>query len=94
MGLQLDNTIKVLPHRKGALGMGSFIFGVCSIKKGPPHTLYTTLAIKMQFQVQIAALTCLLTLATGAHDLSELYPFKATLNTAEDGGVYELYWIV
>ena len=74
--------------------MRALVVAACSIKKGPPHTLldYTTLAIKMQFQVHIAALTCVLALVTGAHDLSETYPFKATLNTAEDGGVYELYW--
>ena len=27
-----------------------------------------------------------------APDLNSNYPFKAVLNTAEDGGLYELYW--
>ena len=46
----------------------------------------------MQYQVQLAVLACVLSLAACAHDLSEAYPFKATLNTAENGGLYELYW--
>ena len=32
-----------------------------------------------------------LTLTLCDHDFSS-YPFKATLNTAENGGLYELYW--
>jgi hypothetical protein len=46
----------------------------------------------MQFQVQLAVLACALSLAACVQDLSETYPFKATLNTAENGGLYELYW--
>ena len=34
----------------------------------------------------------ILRLAWSAHDLSETYPFKTTLNNAEEGGLYELYW--
>ena len=34
---------------------------------------------------------CLLSLAWSAHDLSS-YPFKVTLNSAENGGLYELHW--
>ena len=33
----------------------------------------------------------ILGLASCDHDFSN-YPFKATLNTAENGGLYELYW--
>ena len=33
----------------------------------------------------------ILTLASCDHDFSS-YPFKVTLNTAENGGLYELYW--
>ena len=43
----------------------------------------------MQLLILLAALVGL---ATCEHDLSESYPFKATLNTVEDGGLYELYW--
>ena len=46
----------------------------------------------MQLLIQLAVLAGTLCLATCAHDLSESYPFKATLNTAENGGLYELYW--
>ena len=46
----------------------------------------------MQFQVQLAVLACALSLAACTQDLSATYPFKATLNTAENGGLYELYW--
>ena len=46
----------------------------------------------MQYQVQLAVLACVLSLAACAHNLSATYPFKATLNTAENGGLYELYW--
>jgi len=34
---------------------------------------------------------CLFGLAASGHDLSS-YPFRATLNTEEGGGLYELYW--
>ena len=34
---------------------------------------------------------CSLSLAWCSHDLSS-YPFKATLNTEAEGGLYELYW--
>ena len=33
-----------------------------------------------------------LSFASSAHDLSDIYPFKTTLNTEADGGLYELYW--
>ena len=46
----------------------------------------------MELLIQLATLACTLSLATCAQDLSEFYPFKATLNTAEDGGLYEVYW--
>ena len=46
----------------------------------------------MQLLVQLAVLVCTLSLVLCAHDLSEDYSFKATLNTAEKGGLYELYW--
>ena len=36
-------------------------------------------------------LVCAVGLAWCAHDFSS-YPFKVTLNTAENGGLYELYW--
>ena len=36
-------------------------------------------------------LVCMVGFAWCAHDFSS-YPFKATLNTAENGGLYELYW--
>ncbi|CAI8042465.1 DBH-like monooxygenase protein 1 homolog, partial [Geodia barretti] len=39
---------------------------------------------------QILLLACALSVGC-AHDFSS-YPFKATLNTAENGGLYELYW--
>ena len=45
----------------------------------------------MKIAVQLLVLTCALNLAWCVHDLSS-YPFKATLNTAENGGLYELYW--
>ena len=34
----------------------------------------------------------LLGITTGTRDLSASYPFKATLNTEKNGGLYELYW--
>ena len=46
----------------------------------------------MQTLVQLAVLVCALSFACCAHDLSEEYSFKTTLNTEEDGGLYELYW--
>ena len=39
----------------------------------------------------VALLLSALTLASCDHDFSS-YPFKTTLNTAENGGLYELYW--
>ena len=42
--------------------------------------------------VQVAVVACLFGLAASAHDLSASYPFRATLNTEERGGLYELYW--
>ena len=39
----------------------------------------------------LLSLACALNLAWCHHDFSS-YPFKATLNTAENGGLYELYW--
>ena len=45
----------------------------------------------MRALVKLAVLTCALSVACCAHDLSS-YPFKATLNTEENGGLYELYW--
>ena len=33
-----------------------------------------------------------LSFASSAHDLSDIYPFKTTLNTEADGGLYELFW--
>ena len=46
----------------------------------------------MQVQIQLAILALALSFASCAHDLSEAYSFKATLNTEADGGLYELYW--
>ena len=46
----------------------------------------------MQALIQLAALACALSFATCAHDLSETYPFMVTLNTEDNGGLYELYW--
>ena len=46
----------------------------------------------MQVLVQLAALACALGFATCAHDLSATYPFNTTLNTEDNGGLYELYW--
>ena len=46
----------------------------------------------MRVLVQFAALVCALSFATCAHDLSATYPFKTTLNTEDNGGLYELYW--
>ena len=40
----------------------------------------------------LVLLACALSFASCAHDLSEEYSFKTTLNTEEDGGLYELYW--
>ena len=45
----------------------------------------------MRALVKLAVLTCALSVAWCHHDLSS-YSFKATLNTAENGGLYELYW--
>ena len=45
-------------------------------------------AVEMHF---LFVLACLLSLAWSAPDLSS-YPFKVTLNSAENGGLYELYW--
>ena len=42
--------------------------------------------------IQLSLLTYALTLASCARDFSEIYPFKATLNTEDKGGLYELYW--
>ena len=43
--------------------------------------------------IQIALLiVSALTFGSCAHDLSESYPFKAILNPADKGGLYELYW--
>ena len=39
----------------------------------------------------LLVLGCALSVAWCAHDLSS-YPFKITLNSAENGGLYELYW--
>ena len=44
----------------------------------------------MKAVAQILLLACALSVGC-AHDFSS-YPFKATLNTAENGGLYELYW--
>lgn len=46
----------------------------------------------MQGLIQLALLACSLSIASCARNFSDIYPFKATLNTAEDGGLYELYW--
>ena len=46
----------------------------------------------MQALLQFAALACVLSLVACAHDLSANYPFKTTLSTEENGGLYELYW--
>ena len=46
----------------------------------------------MELVVKLFVLACALGLATCAHDLSASYTFSATLNTAENGGLYELYW--
>ena len=45
----------------------------------------------MKSIAQLAVVLCSLSLAWCTHDFSS-YPFKATLNTAESGGLYELYW--
>ena len=45
----------------------------------------------MRAIIQLLFLACALGLSRCAHDLSS-YPFKATLNSAENGGLYELYW--
>ena len=45
----------------------------------------------MQTLLQLAVVACALSLASSTHDFSN-YPFKTTLNTEEDGGLYELYW--
>ena len=45
----------------------------------------------MKAVAQILLLACALSVGWCAHDFSS-YPFKATLNTAENGGLYELYW--
>ena len=45
----------------------------------------------MQVQL-VVVLAFAVNMASCAHELSETYSFKATLNTAEDGGLYELYW--
>ena len=47
-------------------------------------------AMKALFQLTVLA--CALSFASCAHDLSEDYLFKTTLNTEEDGGLYELHW--
>ena len=39
----------------------------------------------------LVLLVCVVRFAWCGQDLSS-YPFKATLNTAENGGLYELYW--
>ena len=36
-------------------------------------------------------LTSVLSFAASAHNLSDIYPFKSTLNTKVEG-LYELYW--
>ena len=45
----------------------------------------------MKATAQLLLLVYWLGLAWCVQDLSS-YPFKATLNTAENGGLYELYW--
>ena len=40
----------------------------------------------------LVVLTCVLSFAASARDLSDIYPFKSTLNTEAEGGLYELYW--
>ena len=45
----------------------------------------------MQTLLQLVVVACALSLASSTHDFSN-YPFKTTLNTEEDGGLYELYW--
>ena len=44
----------------------------------------------MQARAVVVLFAFALSFASCAHDLSEIYPFKNTLNT--DGGLYELYW--
>ena len=46
----------------------------------------------MDLLLKLAVLACALSFISCAHDLSETYPFNVTLNTAENGGLYELYW--
>ena len=45
----------------------------------------------MKAVAKLIFLACSLSVAFCANDFSS-YPFKATLNTAESGGLYELYW--
>ena len=72
----------ISPHslRTGCVGG---IFAALSLQE---IRMYTLLALVS------TVLVCALRSVSCAHDLSEDYPFKATLNTAEKGGLYELYW--
>ena len=45
----------------------------------------------MRAIIRLVLLACTLSLSRCAHDFSS-YQFKAILNTAENGGLYELYW--
>ena len=51
--------------------------------------LFNTLTMEL---LQLAVLAFALSFTSCAHDLSETYPFNVTLNTVENGGLYELYW--
>ena len=46
----------------------------------------------MQPFAQVVVYVCLFGLAAGDHHLADSYRFRVTLNTEEDGGLYELYW--
>ena len=41
---------------------------------------------------KVLLLAGLLGITTATQDLLSSYPFKATLNTDKNGGLYELYW--
>ena len=53
---------------------------------------FTRLASAMARPVMLCVTVCWFGLAASAHGLSASYPFRATLNTEERGGLYELYW--
>ena len=71
--------------------VASFLRGIKGRRKNDPQQSVRFI-LTMELLLRFSVLAYALSLTTCAHDLSETYPFKVTLNTAENGGLYELYW--